>query len=322
VWGEIEVMNSTPIDAVIVSVSDMIMPDMVAADVDCKVTFPYLLEAGEKLTCTYSKGMSSATANLNKATVERQNFAYDWEMNATENGTTQLFATAPIIFNMDEADETDECVTVYDDFGEPGDWEMIGGACRGTVTFEYPVTFGPYETCGIWDHINTAKFVTNDTQTSGEDWWKVVINVPCPGCTLTIGYWKTHAGFGPQPDMVTQFLPIWLGNPPVPPAVNKSLSITTNQVAVDVLNMKTYGTPSNGITKLYAQLLAAKLNIANGADPTPVASTIAAADKFLAKKDWKNWSSLTSAKKTMVNRWAATLDKYNNGLLGVMHCSQ
>ena len=30
--------------------------------------------------------------------------------------------------------------------------------------------------------------------------------------TRTIGYWKTHAGFGPQEDVVTPLLPIYLGN--------------------------------------------------------------------------------------------------------------
>lgn len=137
------------------------------------------------------------------------------------------------------------------------------------------------------------------------------------GCTLTIGYWKTHAGFGPQDDMVTQYLPIWLGTA----GASKSLHVTTAAMAVDVLTMKTYGTNSNGITKLYAQLLGAKLNLANGASDMDVAGIIAAADAFLATHDWTSWSSLSRADKGLVNYWQSMLDDYNNGLIGPGHCN-
>ena len=62
------------------------------------------------------------------------------------------------------------------------------------------------------------------------------------GCTRTIGYYKTHAGFGPQDDVVTPLLPVWLGTP----AGDKSMQVTSAAMAVDVLTMKTYGDPSNG----------------------------------------------------------------------------
>jgi hypothetical protein len=79
---------------------------------------------------------------------------------------------------------------------------------------------------------------------------------------------------------------------------------------------------SNRINKLYAQSLGAKLNIANGADGSAVASTIAAADAFLATKDSLNWAGLTKARKAQVLSWITTLDNYNNGLIGPGHCSQ
>lgn len=96
------------------------------------------------------------------------------------------------------------------------------------------------------------------------------------GCTLTIGYWKTHAGFhGKNPDRVTPYLPIWLGKADGA----KSVQVTSAVQAVNILSFS--GNTSNGINKLYAQLLGAKLNIANGADGSAVASTIDAADTFL-----------------------------------------
>lgn len=140
------------------------------------------------------------------------------------------------------------------------------------------------------------------------------------GCTLTIGYWKTHAGFGPQDDEVTPLLGsgIWLGTA----GGAKSLAVTNRTIARDVLEQNEYGSPSNGITKLYAQLLGAKLNIANGASDADVAAVIAAADAFLATRDWRAWSGLNAANRALVNGWQATLDDYNNGLIGPGHCDE
>ena len=79
---------------------------------------------------------------------------------------------------------------------------------------------------------------------------------------------------------------------------------------------------SNGINKLYAQLLAAKLNIASGANGSAVAATIAAADAFLANNDSLSWASLSKSAKQSVLGWMTTLDDYNNGRIGPLHCSE
>ncbi len=136
------------------------------------------------------------------------------------------------------------------------------------------------------------------------------------GCTRSKGYWKNHAGFGPQADVVSDLLPIWLGDADG----DKSMAVTDARIAVDVLSMHTYGEPSNGITKLYAQLLAAKLNIANGAVDYDVADLMANADAFLAQHDWMDWDSLGKADRKMVLNWMGTLDDYNNGLIGPGYC--
>ncbi|MEW6050724.1 MAG: SdrD B-like domain-containing protein [Candidatus Zixiibacteriota bacterium] len=138
------------------------------------------------------------------------------------------------------------------------------------------------------------------------------------GCDHTIGYWKTHAGFGPQADVVTPLLPIWLGTA----GGASSIHVTNAATAVAILDQHTYGEPSNGITKLYAQLLGAKLSIASGADGSAVASTIAAADAFLASFDWNAWGSLSHSLKNSVNTWQTALDNYNNGLIGPGHCDE
>jgi len=138
------------------------------------------------------------------------------------------------------------------------------------------------------------------------------------GCTYTLGYWKNHCGFGPQPDLVTRYLPIWLGT------LNngKTFKVDTAKKAYDILSQKVYGNSSNGITKLYAQLLAAKLNIKNGAEGSAVASTIAAADSFLSSYNYQDWNKLNYSQKSQVLTWHNTLDKYNNGIIGPGHCQE
>lgn len=136
------------------------------------------------------------------------------------------------------------------------------------------------------------------------------------GCSLTIGYWKTHAGFGPQDDDVTPLLPIWLGDEDG----DKSLYVDNAAMAVDVLVMKTYGKNNNGITKLYAQLLGVKLNAVNGADVSVVAGYIADADAFLADHDYTDWKGLNDDDTNNVMSWQSIFDDYNNGLIGPGHC--
>jgi hypothetical protein len=139
---------------------------------------------------------------------------------------------------------------------------------------------------------------------------------PDSGCTRSKGYWKNHAGFGPQDDVVTPLLPIWLGTPDG----NESILADSAQIAYDILTQHVYGEPSNGISKLYAQLLAAKLNIASGASDDDVEDVIGDADEFLAENSWEDWSDLTRDEKNMVLGWKDMLDGYNNGIIGPGHC--
>jgi hypothetical protein len=139
---------------------------------------------------------------------------------------------------------------------------------------------------------------------------------PFEGCTYSKGYWKNHAGFGPQADVLSQLLPIWLGNDDG----EKSMAVTDAQIAVDVLSQDVYGHPRNGITKLYAQLLAAKLNIVNFANPADIHEVVEAADAFLTDHDWTGWDTLGKEDQQMVLGWKDLLDQYNNGLIGPGHC--
>ncbi len=135
------------------------------------------------------------------------------------------------------------------------------------------------------------------------------------GCTHTIGYWKNWNGLGPQEDMVTQYLPIWLGNQ----GGQCSIEVPTAAMSFEVLDMQ-WDSPKNGIIKLYAQLLGAKLSIADGANNADVADIISDADDFLADHCFDDWYDLGKTDQKMVGAWMETLDDYNNGLIGPIHC--
>lgn len=138
------------------------------------------------------------------------------------------------------------------------------------------------------------------------------------GCSHTIGYWKTHAGFGPQDDAVTPLLGdgIWLGNA----GGEHSIHVTSAAMVVQILSFNGYGKQSNGISKLYAQLLGAKLSVLDGASDTDIAEAIQEADNFLADHHFSEWGSLSKGQKGVVLDWKDTFDAYNNGLIGPGHC--
>ena len=143
----------------------------------------------------------------------------------------------------------------------------------------------------------------------------IYTNVCSSGCTLTIGYWKTHAGFhGNNADHVTPLLPVSLGcNVDVTSAIQSTNILQFNGLA---------GGARNGLNKLAAQLLAAKYNIANGASGSPVASDITQADSYLCSYGFNpgSWDSLNKGTQNAIKRLAGDLDKYNNGESGVAHC--
>lgn len=147
--------------------------------------------------------------------------------------------------------------------------------------------------------------------------WDAGIYMPeQEGCTRTPGYWSNWTGLGPQPDMVTQYLPIWLGDA----GGAKSIAVTDVEMAVEIFAMMTYGGADNGIAKLYRHLLATKLNLAAGASGDDLGTAVADADAFLAMYDWMDWDSLTEEQQEMVEEWKDLFDEYNNGEIGPGSC--
>lgn len=127
-----------------------------------------------------------------------------------------------------------------------------------------------------------------------------------PGCTFTQGYWKTH---GPSP--TGNNVNVW-------PVASLTLGTVTYS---DTQLQQIFDTPAkgNGLISVAHQLIAAKLNIANGASGSSIASTIAAADALIGglvvppiETGFLPSSATTSL--------TTTLDSYNSGLTGPGHC--
>lgn len=135
------------------------------------------------------------------------------------------------------------------------------------------------------------------------------------GCTYGKGFWARHCGFGPQNDLVTNLLPLWLGND----TGESSIAVETAEMAQHIL-LQGLGDPSNGVTRLYAHFLAAKLNIANGASAEDIADLVVEADDFLAENDWEDWHEFDEETRQMINMWKDTFEDYNEGEIGPGHC--
>jgi hypothetical protein len=119
---------------------------------------------------------------------------------------------------------------------------------------------------------------------------------PAGRCPKTQGYWKNHSNAWP----VTSLL---LGS--------KTYSKS------ELLNLLATSSTSDASLILARQLIAAKLDIANGSDPSPVSATIADADSRLSAFPGKlpyNVKPSSAAGKAMSSD-ANRLDSYDNGAL-------
>jgi len=159
---------------------------------------------------------------------------------------------------------------------------------------------------------------TLEPDTENLSWDAGLFATETEDCTYGMGFWKNHCGFGPQDDLVTELLPIRLGNQ----GGEFSLNVETAETAYAILGQHSYGDPSNGITKLYSHFLTAKLNIANGASDEDIAELVTEVDAFLASHDFEAWGELSQEERQMVSDWKGTLEDYNEGVIGPGSCSE
>jgi hypothetical protein len=150
---------------------------------------------------------------------------------------------------------------------------------------------------------NVATLTEDDTQTVHTD--SAVVNLmtmTCPvstACTYTQGYWKNHASAWPVNSLN-------LGN-----------RVYTKTELLSVFNRPVKG---NGLISMSHQLIAAKLNVANGTAPAGIAATIGQADALIGTMVVPPVGAnfLSTSITSGLN---GQLDAFNNGLSGAPHCN-
>lgn len=122
-------------------------------------------------------------------------------------------------------------------------------------------------------------------------------------CTFTIGYWKNHPDEWPA-----ACLPMQLGS-----------NFYTQAELLQVLNQPVAG---NGALSMAHQLIAAKLNFCQGANPAAVSACVNAADALLAGCGGDRLPPLGTCFLAPASTTGNTqcMDDYNNGVTGPGHC--
>ena len=280
VSGEITIKNPAPMDAPLSGVIDL------SGAVTCtSMTVP----AGDSLVCSYTLPVADASSFTNIAIA------------IMTNGVAYT-GTKDVVFDPTPSTELDECVDVTDSLQG-----ALGTACKQTASYTYDLTVGPYDVCGNYNFVNVASFLSNDQGKTGSDDHTIAVTIPCGGCTLTQGYWKTHSIYGPaaHPDDTWNLV----GGP-------DAIFYLSNITWYNVFWTNPAG---DAYYNLAHQYMAAKLNILNGASTTPaVDAALAYAEKFFST----NYPTTTKIKLAEVTKNASILDQYNNGLIGPGHCSE
>ena len=129
------------------------------------------------------------------------------------------------------------------------------------------------------------------------------------GCTLTPGYWKTHAQYGPAPYDTT-----WA-------VIGED---TTFYLSGQSYYVVLWTTPARGNAYyiLAHQFIAAKLNISKGASASDVQAMIDEAATLFSEWTPAQIGALKGEDEIRARFvWlAGILDAYNNGIIGPGHC--
>lgn len=189
VTGDIDILNPTgsgyaiseAIPATILGVDDVMELNGVgqAVDVNCPVSFPYVLGAGDTLTCTYTAAPLSTEDGTNTATATIVVDPGDSKKSPPIPATLQDYSdTVDVLFADATVNEIDECIDVADDNATPGDTTddfVLGTVCQDDLDSNDEYTFaafstdvGPFgvEECDSTTITNTAYTETNDSETT------------------------------------------------------------------------------------------------------------------------------------------------------------
>jgi hypothetical protein len=210
---------------------------------------------------------------------------------ATENGA--VTATAPAGLPVTSAHVGDvACQVVAQTITCP---ITLAPGASATIT----IVTGTSE-CGESSLTATATASNEPRSKLGDNSATAGVTVTCtqppaePVCPNSQGYWKNHASAWPLQSLT-------LGN-----------RVYTKAQALSILNTAPQG---DATYTLAHQLIAAKLNVANGADGSPVATTIQDADALLTSHPIGSKVKASSIPGAQMTTNAKKLDDYNNDRL-------
>lgn len=292
--GQISIQNTTGADALITGIG-VGTGSLPYPTIDCP-EFENPLAPGATVTCDWAAALSDGSARTIYGT------AY-WVA-----GTDPLEVTATTPLDFTGAAPTTEvgaCVTVTDSANA----EFMAHGC-GTFWAEYLQEVGPYAACGNYEFVNTASFTADDGSATGSATVTLPISVPCVGCTLSPGYWKTHSSYGPAP-----YDDGWAQVGEDSPFFATGLSWH------DALWTAPAG---NAYFILAHAYQAAFLNGVNGADGSAVAGVMTEAATLLGEYDGTPYpmAQIRGAVRNHFVSLAETLDGYNIGLIGPGQCDE
>ena len=196
-------------------------------------------------------------------------------------GTLNTWGGAQVDFKLAPNQSLD--VEVGDDFDESG----VAGTLAGELSDDVDFVFGAFA-LGADGSSASLPSITLSKATSPQG----------QNCTYTQGYWKNHSSAWPVSSLT-------LG----------TVTYTKAQL-LQILGQPVVG---NGLISLAHQLIATKLNIAGGASPSTVASTVAAADALIGARVVPSVGSGSLAP-SLTDGLTQVLDDYNNGITGPGHC--
>jgi hypothetical protein len=181
------------------------------------------------------------------------------------------------------------------------------GECGAVVTYPAPVAAGNCGTGAVVCLPPSGSFFPVGTTTvtciapDGTNCsFEITVNLCTTNCPLSQGFWKNHPTAWPVSTLT-------LG----------TLTYTEAQLLTILRTAPGGGHGADASLILAEQLIAAKLNLANGSDPCPIVSVIAAADALIGNHSIPIVPKLSpsSAVGAQMVALASALDSYNNGLL-------
>jgi hypothetical protein len=212
-----------------------------------------------------------------------------WPSEAVSNQGFAVFSGAPTLNTFGGTQTTFQLAPNQSIVIEIGDLADESGVAGKLAELQYGMTY----------HFVAFARDADGNAASGLSLTVTDATTTSTNCTYTWGYWRNH-------------LELWPAGPYVLGTV-----VYTQAELVSIFDEPVAG---NGLISLAHQLIAAKLNIAAGADPTAAAAAIAAADALIGSLVVPPVGSGYLAPSS-TSSLTQTLDDYNNGVIGPGHCA-